>query len=312
MYTTLILASSLSLMIALESTAIKYVRGVEKKIVPSEQIIFLVEIAKLIISAIIYKVSQRNYTPISAEDETENGNDQVDEEEDEVTNSSIIWFLLPACLWAVSNNVVFLVLQVMSPAMFNLLMNLKTPLTALFAWSFINYEVTSTLLISFFLLFLGSGVASFNFTSFVLDVNTMGVLGMLVYCSCSAGAAVYSEYVTKIKFQKEDLFLQNVKFCFCSAIVNVGMVTLRWEVPFYKLEWVHLLSIGALAMNGLLTSAVIKYCGSITKTYSVSVAMFISALLTWLVFNVNLAWNFYVGAIICVVAVNLYANERRV
>ena len=305
MYSTLILASSLSVMIALESTAIKYVRSIEKMNIPSEQLIFLVEIAKLIISAIIYKITKKDYTPVEIE--------QIEETDDvPPTKSSIIWFLLPSCLWAISNNIVFLVLQVMSPAMFNLLMNLKTPLTALFAWFFINYEITPTLLISFSLLFIGSAVASFNFTSLIIEVSSVGLLGMVIYCSCSASAAVYCEYVTKIKFEQEDLFLQNVKFCSCSALVNALIVLVRWEVPFYKLEWVHLLSIGALVMNGLLTSGVIKYCGSITKTYSVSVAMFLSALLTWLVFNVNLAWNFYVGAVICVVAVNLYANERRV
>jgi len=291
---TLLLAGSLSVMIALESTAIKYVEQVQLSHIPSEQLVFIVEVVKLVVSALIYHFNKTTYLPL-----------------EERVHSGLVWFLLPAGLWAVSNNIVFLALEVMSPAMFNLLMNLKIPLTALFAWAFIQYKVTGYLLLSFVLLFLGSAFASFNFTSLSVSVSLVGLLGMLVYCSCSASAAVYCEYVTKIRFPDEDLFLQNIKFCFCSALVNAGLILFRWKVPFTQLEWVHLLTVSSLVMNGLLTAAVIKHSGSIVKTYSVSVAMFLSALLTLLVFHKALFWNFYVGGIVCIFAVNLYAWEKQ-
>ena len=130
---------------------------------------------------------------------------------------------------------------------------------------------------------------------------------MFVYSVCSGGAAVYTEYVMKTRFPNESIHLQNVKFCLCGFFANFLVILMRGRTPFGNLELIHVLSILALTINGLTTSAVIKFAGSIVKTYAVSCSAFVSAILTYYFFGQTLQWNFYVGAIICFIAVNIKA-----
>lgn len=317
---TLTLSAALCFMVAAESTAIKYVRIYQKNDIPSEQLVLIVEIVKCTICACLYGIQNYKHnksepfetTPILAE---ENVSEiiEIDKLEDP-RQSSIIWFMFPAVLYTVSNNVTFEALSRMSPAMFNLLMNLKIPFTAIMAWLFIRYKFNKVMVASFAALFAGSAIATLKFNEqnkLVLQCSIYGLLLMIVYSFCSASAAVYMEYITKMRYEKESLWLQNVKFCACSMIANIVIIFIRGRVPFTTLEPLHLLAVLGLVGNGLMTSAVIKFGGSIVKTYAVSVAMFLSAISTMFLFQIDLKWTFFFGAGVSAVAVNLYAWEKR-
>ena len=322
----LILAGSLSVMVALESTAIKFVKTRQVSDIPSEQLVLLVEITKLIVSWLILRLhyyidKRKRLSRISQEIVVDEDAPLITNQSGDLTvdpleikqSSNIVWFLLPAAMYAVSNNVTFAALSLMTPALFNLLMNLKIPFTAFMAWFFLSYKVTSWLLISFITLFIGSAIATIKWNAdgqIEIEGTFYGLLLMVIYSSLSASGAVYTEYLTKMRFPKESTYIQNIKFCACSAIANIILMTIRGQVPYIHMEAIHLLSVLALAMNGLVTSAVLKFGGSILKTYAASVAMFLSAFLTWLIFHQTLRWNFYFGAGISAVSVNLYAWEK--
>lgn len=320
---TLILSSLLCLMVAVESTVIKYVQKRQQEDIPSEQLVFLVEIFKLIISICIYVIydvrnDNEQNRPITNQ-RTNYGataTEGTSEEEDPLERqgtSSILWFILPACLYAVSNNVTFAALMLMSPALFNLLMNLKIPMTGLMACALLHYKLTRNLGISFVFLFMGSIFATLKWDkdgAISIDGSIYGLMLMFVYAACSACAAVYVEYVTKIRYAGESINLQNIKFCVCSVVANIFLMLLRGVVPFTTLCPIHLASVAALGMNGLITAMVLKHGGAIIKTYSVSCAAFLSAVFTWFLFQQKLHWNFYVGGVICALSVNMYVKER--
>jgi len=301
-------------MVAVESTTIKFVQ-LRAKSIPSEQLVLLVELFKLIVSSISYALYD---VPLNNElrrpllqSSNEDGHDADPLERRDT--SSIVWFVLPACLYAVSNNVTFAALMLMSPALFNLLMNLKIPLTGVMACVLLRYRLTKSLAFSFVFLFLGSIVATLTWDRnghVTIEGSVHGLVLMIVYALCSAGAAVYTEYVTKSRYPNESINLQNVKFCACSVVANAIIVALRGELPFEKLVPLHFASVTALAMNGLITSAVLKYAGSIVKTFAVSCAAFPAAVFTYVLFNESLRWNFYLGALVCIISVNIYIVER--
>lgn len=310
-----LLAGSLCLMVALESTSIKFVKTRQKQDIPSEQLVLLVEIFKLVASLLFYILSKKESNgerrPLVA-DRTRNSDSESDQLERENT-SSILWYMFPAALYAVSNNVTFAALSILTPAMFNLLMNLKIPTTALMAWLFVHHRINRLSGLSFILLFLGSALATLKMEddgSIVLGATAYGIVLMVIYSSCSAGGAVYTEYVIKLRYASENIHLQNIKFCFCSIIANAGIMLYRWKVPFATFEPLHLLGVVALASNGLVTAAVLKYGGSILKTYAASLAMFFSALFGYLIWHTKQSWQFYVGGLICGIAVQLYAKYR--
>ena len=330
---TPLLSLMLCVMVAVESTTIKYVQKKQGKDIPSEQLVFLVEIFKLIVSIATYYAytipserEKERYGPAIAPERTPLVADNHSEEfaqTSETTetvadplerpgNSSIIWFLLPAFLYAVSNNVTFAALMLMSPALFNLLMNLKIPLTGFMACGLLGYKLTPNLATSFVFLFVGSIFATLKRSNGEWDVegSVYGLILMFVYAFCSAGAAVYTEYVTKSRYPHESINLQNIKFCICSVLANSILMAIRGSIPFTTFQPIHLASVAALGMNGLVTSAVLKYAGSIVKTYAVSCAAFLAALFTWLLFSQTLQWNFYVGGVVCALSVQLYIYEK--
>lgn len=309
---TFFLASILCLMVAAESTSIKYVKMNQKNDIASEQLVFLIEVFKLISSVAIFTLIHLRKSETIDTERQQLVNDESRSLQILEKKSSIIWFMFPACLYSVSNNVTFAALSLMSPAMFNLLMNLKIPLTGIMAAMFLGYHITFKMWISFFTLFCGSAIASMKWdeSGINLNISFYGLLLMTVYASCSAGGAIFMEYVTKTRFGKEDIFLQNIKFCVCSMICNTIVMIIRGNIPFSQLEPLHLLSVTTLGLCGLMTSAVIKYSGSITKTFSTSIAMFFSALFGYVILHQILNRNFYVGATISALSVNLYIYEK--
>ncbi len=213
----------------------------------------------------------------------------------------------------------FLALERITPAHFNLLMNLKIPMTAFLAWMFLSYRVNGTMLISFALLTLGACVASLTGDKSIEMEPTIGFMAltlMLIYSACSAGGAISTEYITRREYASENMFMQNVKFCACGFACNLAVVFfklgsgIRRFEDYTSIEWLQCVAVGALVANGLMTGIVIKYAGSILKTYAVAVALFLSAFLTWYVFDVTFGPNFYIGACTCFVAILLYAKSR--
>ena len=114
-------------------------------------------------------------------------------------------------------------------------------------------------------------------------------------------------------YPNEDIYIQNIKFSASSIICNFVLVLIRNQIPFTNLKWIHIVVILISMMYGLITSFVIKFGGSILKTYSVSSAMFFSTIISIIVFKdgKNLLWNFYVGSIFCYIAIHIYAQEIR-
>lgn len=224
-------------------------------------------------------------------------------------------YLLPSVLYTISNNVTFWALELITPAHFTLLQNLKIPMTAILAYLFVAFRMNVPMVTSLVLLTMGSLFATFQRDSSYTSPPTSGILLMVLYSMCSAGGAVSTEYLTKKLYGSESMWMQNVKFCACGILCNALIVLFRLSSggrleDYYHLTPLHLVSVAGLVANGLVTGLTIKYAGSIVKTYAVAVAMFISAGLTVFVFDVRLQPSFYVGATMCVVAVCLYARAR--
>jgi hypothetical protein len=308
MHTKAILSAvCLSVFLSVETIVIKYINLHTNTKIPSEQLVILIELCKLVVSIVSYLLHN---TPSSAE--------TIPLLRTKYQSSGFVFYLFPAILYTISNNITYFALAEMSSAMYNLLMNIKIPLTATMTWAFLNYKINRRLLSSFLILFIG---ASFGSTKFLINSNgnfsihlntTFKGLGfMLIYTFCSSGASILMEYITKIKHSLENIYIQNIKFSTCSIMCNLIVLLYHFIenkiVPFQTLLPIHLVVI--LVIYGLVTSAVIKFGGSLLKTYSVSSAMFLSAILSIFVFHTVFIWNFYLGAIFCYIAIHLYAQE---
>lgn len=298
---TLISAVILSVFLSLESVIIRLL-NLKKYNVPSEQMVILVDIFKCLVSLCLYyypKIKYQGYDLIRNQDENQGWNWK-----------NLYYYIFPAAVYTISNNITYFALSEMTPAMYNLLMNIKIPLTGLMTFVFLKYEMSQRFVISFLVLFASTTLASLNFTDNIsLDVSAIGLLYMLIYTMCSSGGAVLMEYITKIKFKSQDIYIQNIKFSLMSVLCNAIVILVKFKAPFTNLVPLHWIVVVISGIYGLITAIVIKYGGSILKTYSVSCSVFLSALLSYLVWDTTFSWNFFIGSICCVYAVHLYVNE---
>jgi drug/metabolite transporter (DMT)-like permease len=236
---------------------------------------------------------------------------------DNPLNFSNIYYFIPVSLiYVVSNNIVYLALKDLTPSMFNLLTNLKIPITVFLASVFLRktntfnrFTASSIVLILF-----GNGIASLTKNS--NGENTFFGIGMMViYSICSGSATVYSEYLLKNLLFQENIFAQNVKFCLCSILINLCVSTyngnlLQWIGIF---EFRQLLAISFMASNGIATSLVIKYLGSICKIYATSLSVFLTLFISF-IFGMRADLNvfFFVGCIFSVIGVFVYIKSKNV
>jgi len=309
-YKAVLAAIILSIFLSLESVVIRFI-NVKKYKVPSEQMVILVELFKLGSSLIFYyyPIIYKRYFSDYIYYRIDRQNDQ-----DETVDwnwRNIYYYLFPAVVYTTSNNVTYWALAEMTPAMYNLLMNIKIPLTGIMAYIFLSYRMTTKFVISFIVLFASTTLASLKLkgSDVSLDVSSLGLLYMFIYTSCSSGGAILMEYITKLKFGGQDIYIQNIKFSIVSIFCNLVVILIRFEIPFTNLNPLHLIVVVISGIYGLITAVVIKFGGSILKTYSVSTSVFFSALLTYLIWNTHFSWNFYIGSLCCLYAVHLYSKE---
>jgi drug/metabolite transporter (DMT)-like permease len=308
----------LSFFLSLEAIVIRFL-NVKEYNVPFEQIVILVEVFKFIVSLGLYWWN----TVVVINDDIEDfydANETLLDTQSETQSTllsdwnwgNIYYYILPAAVYTISNNVTYLALKELAPAMFNLLMNFKIPFTGILAYVCLSYRMTPMFICSYILLSLSTVFASLNFSSGnmpTLDTSVLGLLYMLIYTSCSASGAILMELLTRIKFKYTSIYIQNVKFSLMNIFCNLVVIMIRHETPFINMNWVHLVVIVVSGVYGLITAVVIKFGGSILKTYSVTVSVFISALLSYIIWGVYYTWNFYVGSVLCMCAVYMYTIE---
>jgi len=307
----LFLAITLSVVVSLESITVKWVKSNQEIDPPSEHLVILEEITKGIVCGIIYLLTKVNSSVIVTDDRrhllsTGTTNTLI-------TNSnSLLYFMVPAFLYTVSNNITFAALSYLSSSMFSLLMNLKIPMTGFLAYLILKKPISHRGWMALTMMFFGSVFACVRLTetSVVLNCSFIGMCLMVMYSICSASAAVCMEYLTRYRFKDENIFLQNVKFCVYGIIFNLIMTIIRGNIVSWSMQPIHILSVVSMSLNGLTTAAVIKYAGSITKTYSVAFAALLTSLLAFMIWHQVLTWNYYIGTALCSVAIQLYVYDK--
>lgn len=319
----LISAIFLSIFLSIETVLIKLV--IKNKYHDSEQIIVLAECLKLVYSILIYYIYKLQRTEelehVEVEEQLIDASDAsahnvlVDVKIER--NTKLYYFIYPAIIYTISNNLTYIALGEMTPALYNLLMNLKIPITAFLAYFCVNYKINKMLLCSFLLLFLSTTLSSLKFDNgqLRLDTSIIGLIIMMLYTTCSSAGSIIMEFITKIKYKDEDINIQNIKYAICSIICNTCIIIYKssknQKIPFILLEKEHFILIVVSGMYGLITSYVIKHGGSILKTYATTMSIFLSALLTYIIWRTIFTWNFYVGGILCLIAIHIFLTEKK-
>ncbi|KAG0223087.1 hypothetical protein BGW42_006108, partial [Actinomortierella wolfii] len=228
----------------------------------------------------------------------------------------ILLFAVPGAIYFFNNNLTFVLLSLMPAPTYVVLSNLKILTTGLFSYWFLHRHLSSKQWVSLGLLFLSTAISQIDLDKGIsLAISIQAFLLMILFCSLSAAASVFSEYVMKDRFGDESIHLQNMKLYMFGILFN-GITYLATPPPtetsqensgfFSDMALIHLFVVMAYASLGLVTSAIIKFSGSITKVYASSMSMFFAALVGWLLFRDKLTVLFFVGCVGCCYALHLY------
>ncbi|KAF9950956.1 hypothetical protein BGZ72_007469 [Mortierella alpina] len=229
----------------------------------------------------------------------------------------ILLFAVPGAIYFFNNNLTFILLSLMPAPTYVVLSNLKILTTGLFSFLFLHRLLTTVQWISLGILFLSTAVSQIDLEKGLsLSISLQAFLLMILFCSLSAAASVFSEYVMKERFATESIHLQNMKLYMFGILFNgitylltppaAATATAVSTGFFADMAPIHFMIILAYALLGLVTSAIIKFSGSITKVYASSMSMFFAALVSWLLLNDQLTVLFFVGCFGCCYALHLY------
>lgn len=277
---------------SLEAIAIHFITTMQTFSINPEQLIIITECLKIVLSGSFLYID--NYF------ETETFN-----------LDNLHWFFVPAFVYTICNNLIYFALKSITPSTFNLLSNFKIPVTIFLAFILLReqYNFNMYQMLVIILVFSGNILAVYNPTG-VSIINYTGVFTMLFYSLCSGIAAVYCEFVMKFKFHRENVFLQNIKFSVCSIFCNLMISIIHGNILHWYIEPIHILGIVCMAIYGILTGLVLKYNGSVVKTYSTSLSVFVSILLSYFLWGYKISIYFILGSIMSILGIFVFVYDK--
>ena len=244
-------------------------------------------------------------------------------------------FAVPAALYAIDNNLAFLVLRFISPATMSLVWNVKILQTSLLFRFFLGRRLTLLRWLSIGLLFCGvvgsqshsiksghdgthartaDGIATADEFTRPASSYVVGIGLVLVCTTISALAGIYSEYVLKRGGERSNFLHQQLHFYSYGIVVNGAALLVKDHARiaadgfFVGYNQWTVAAVLFISCMGLATASIFKFLDNVMNVYTQAVAMIITTTVSalWLGFKLNVA--FVCGATVCMIAMYIY-NE---
>lgn len=231
-------------------------------------------------------------------------------------------FAVPAVLYALHNNIIFIALELLSPVTYQLYNNIKIVTTGLVFRLFLNRPLRLNQWMAIVLLPLSMCVTQFgpgaaNSESETPERALQGFLWMVLLSSCSAFAGVYNEFLLKNNSEESSLMWKNMQLYFystltcaisfhytkSSAAAGGDDVIKGFLHGFGPMAW------GVVLLNGVLgqiISAIFFYADNIVKVYASSGAVLLTPFVSRYFFDTTLDAPLFVGIGIALVSLFLY------
>lgn len=227
---------------------------------------------------------------------------------------SLKWSV-PAVIYAVNNNVGYATLYYLkSPVRMQVLSSLDILIVGVLTRVCLSRRMNATQWAS--LVLLANGVASSqlatcaNCHSFE-DYPVIGVVLVMATCGLSAAAAVYTEKRMK-GGRPMSLHQQNCHLYGYGVLVNFGGLLVKDrnrlgdDMAFSGFTATTVFLVMTFAALGLVTSALIKHMSAVIKSFAASSAMFLTTIVSALLFGFKITVPFILAMINVFVAIFLY------
>ncbi|RHY27033.1 hypothetical protein DYB32_007100 [Aphanomyces invadans] len=240
-----------------------------------------------------------------------------------------LYFAIPALLYTIDNNLVFVILRFIDPATLSILWNLKIFTTAVLFRVVLRRSISHLQVVSLVLLMLGVATTQSkhdvqpilqhheNITTvasrrqFIHEHDTSRVLiglGLVsIACVISSFAGIATEFALK-KNPGTPFVVQNIYLASFSMTFN-GVAALLQVGPggffFGYNSWTWVV-VGIQVVAGLCMGLILKFLDNIACVFTHAMAMLFTTLVSILFFSFDFSLEFACGLSVCIVSMYLY------
>lgn len=230
-------------------------------------------------------------------------------------------FSVPSLLYAVNNNLDMLNNQHMDPATEQVLVQGKILTTGIVWWLVFREPLGGRKWCALVLLFAGTVLAGWPSEQPAdlakrMYIDSVGVLLVTAYVWVSASAGVYNEWLYKKIGRAESIHLSNIFLYTIGCVFNLsahflsngtsggvsGLVT-----GYNRYCWGL---VATYSLMGLLLAQVMKFFDNIVKLFISGSSMYVSAVLSWLIFRYTPTVTFLAALCVVTAAIIMYNWER--
>ncbi|KFM59913.1 UDP-N-acetylglucosamine transporter, partial [Stegodyphus mimosarum] len=227
--------------------------------------------------------------------------------------------IVPAGLYTIQNNLLFLALSILDAATYQVTYQLKILTTAMFSVMILHKRLAITQWLALVLLMIGVALVQMPATESALEENVdpsfsskfLGLFVVLIACFSSGFSGVYFEKL--VKSSAQSLWIRNIQLALFSIILGSLAVIIQdlhavtnhgFFQGYYTTTWIVIL---LQAFGGLVVSTVIKYADNILKGFATSVSIVLSTVCSYYLLDDFTPTNtFFMGATIVIIATMLY------
>jgi len=230
---------------------------------------------------------------------------------------------VPALLYTVQNNALFIAVGHLEAAVFQVTYQLKTLTTAVLTVAMLGRSLTAHQWVALLLLTGGAALVQEpkkSSPSIAADGSAeasalfIGIAATVVACVCSSVASVYLEKI--LVESKPSVWVRNVQLCiFTIPIAWAG--TLMVEDKYIEEDGTPLHGFNAIvwaailtnAAGGMLVATVMKYAGNILRNFAQACAIIVGGLGSWFLFGFQITTPFVVGVGLVILSIFLYGSK---
>lgn len=218
---------------------------------------------------------------------------------------------VPAFLYFFQNNLYYLELQLVSPAVYITLSQLKVLVTAIFAVIFLRQTVTKDQWRALVVLTVGAMLVQSQSADFSSS-SKLGLILIVIHCCSSAMAGIYFEKYLKQSSNQSvwqrnvQLSLYSLLFAILSRIFVQPIAEERSFLDgFSALTW---LLVVFSTINGLVIAFLIKTADNIVKNFGTTLSVVVTSVCDYLLLGSSLAFNFWLGVVLILLSVSIYRD----
>ncbi|XP_072297330.1 solute carrier family 35 member A3b [Eucyclogobius newberryi] len=236
--------------------------------------------------------------------------------------SETLKLAVPAGIYTLQNNLLYVALSNLDAATYQVTYQLKILTTAIFSVFMLGKKLGFYQWLSLLVLMAGVTLVQWPVESMgdsehkVLSASSqfIGVMAVLMACVSSGFAGVYFEKI--LKETPQSIWLRNIQLGLLSfALGFVGMLVydgerVRKAGMFQGYSAITCVVVILQALGGLIVAVVIKYADNILKGFATSVSIIVSSLVSYFILaDFNPTSVFVIGALLVIVATFLYSYE---